>query len=97
MNKEKLEYILRHRGMYGIEADLGRAISFVAGFDAASDGLVLNGFRDWFISSFMGNSSEPFSWLILVEQEVKRIEENEVKRVSVFVDIVVEYLNRKKF
>jgi hypothetical protein len=93
--KEKLEKILRHRGMYGIETDLGRAISFVAGFDAANDGFVLKGFREWFLLNFLDNPSESFSWLFLVERELGKMGQDEKQKVNRFVEIIIEFLSSK--
>jgi len=92
-SKKKLEKILLRRGMYGFETNLGMAISFVAGFDAAYDGFVLKDFREWLLLNFLDDSYYSFSWLSIVERELGKMEQDEKQKVDRFVEIIIEFLS----
>lgn len=92
-NKNKLEKILNYRGMYGFEFDLSKAVSFVAGFDAANEGLVMKGFREWFLNKFLDSCPEPFSWIVLVERELDEMGKDEKQKVDRFVEMVIDFLH----
>ncbi|MCX2953468.1 hypothetical protein [Lentzea sp. NEAU-D7] len=70
MDLSELCFHLRHRrGMYLPDDRYGTAVAFVHGYEAAFDGVPLEGFQEY-VASRTGQAGSPIVWHYLVAAEV---------------------------
>ncbi|WP_143523579.1 hypothetical protein [Pararhizobium arenae] len=66
-SKEHFRKVLAYRGMWVSNDNLDQFFGLLAGFDAAGDPPVLEGFREWLLATYPACSG-PFGFSVLVLQ-----------------------------
>jgi hypothetical protein len=96
----ELEMVRRYPGMYLRRVDFDGAVAFVHGFDVATNGGLLVGFREWLIVRLNGGNNLAWSELLLSLDQSERAGDpsaaTEEARVAFLFSTLDEFLTERE-